>query len=75
MGKKYFSDTTTFLATDLTSFAKMISLWVYFIFATTFCIGFTRTEKKYVKVTDDDIHDRIIEDRAKTEIIKINRNY
>ena len=53
----------------------MISLWVNFIFVTTFCIGFTRTEKKYVKVTDDDIHDRIIEDRAKTEIIKINRNY
>ena len=36
----------------------MISLWVYFIFAAIFCVGFTQTEKKYVKVIDDDIHDR-----------------
>ena len=38
-------DTTIFLATDLTSYAKMISLWVLFVFVTTFCIGFTQTEK------------------------------
>ena len=44
------------------------------IFA-TFCIGFTQTEKKYVKVIDDDIYHRIIEYKAKTEKIKMNRNY
>ena len=46
--KQYISDATTFLATDRTSYAKMISSWIYFIFATTFCIGFTQTEKKVV---------------------------
>ena len=75
IGKQDFSDTTTFLATDLTSYAKMISLWVYFIFATTFCTGFTQTEKKYVKVIDDGIYNRIIKYKAKNEIIKISRNY
>ena len=63
--KQSFLDTTTFLATDLTSYAKMISLWVFFVFVTTFFIGFTQTEKKYVKVIDDDIYDRIIELKAK----------
>ena len=53
----------------------MILLWVYFIFATTFCIGFTQMKKKYVKVIDDDINDRVIEYKAKNEIIKMNRNY
>ena len=53
----------------------MISLWVYFIFATTFCIDFTQTEKKYVKVIGDDIYDRIIKYKAKNEIIKMSRNY
>ena len=53
----------------------MILLWVYFIFATTFCIGFTQMKKKYVKVIDDDIYDRVIEYKAKNEIIKMNRNY
>ena len=33
-----------------------------------------QTEKKYVKVIDDDIYNRIIECKAKNEIIKINRN-
>ena len=75
IGKQYFLDTTTFLATDLTSYAKMISLWVYFIFATTFCIGFTQMEKKYVKLINDDIYDRIIKYKAKNEIIKMSRNY
>ena len=36
----------------------MILLWVYFIFAAIFCVSFTQTEEKYVKVIDDDIHDR-----------------
>ena len=53
----------------------MILLWVYFIFATTFCIGFMQMKKKYVKVIDDDIYDRVIEYKAKNEIIKMNRNY
>ena len=53
----------------------MISLWVLFVFVTTFCIGFTQTEKKYVMVIDDDIYDRIIEFKTKSEKIKINRNY
>ena len=40
-----FLDIAIFIATDLTSYAKMISLWVFFVFVVTFCIGFTRTEK------------------------------
>ena len=44
-------------------------------FIITFCIGFTRTEKKYVKVIDDDICNRKIEFKAKSEIMKRNRNY
>ena len=40
----------------------------------TFCIGFTRTEKKYVKVIKDDISNRKIEFKAKREIIKRKRN-
>ena len=40
----------------------------------TFCIGFTRTEKKYVKVIDDDICDRKIEFKEKREILKRKRN-
>ena len=39
-----------FVATDLTSQAKMVS--GFFDFVTTFCIGFTQREKKYVKVID-----------------------
>ena len=35
----------------------------------TFCIGFTRTEKKYVKVIDDDIYNKKIELKAKSEIM------
>ena len=38
-------DTTIFIATDLTSYAKMISLWVFSVFATMFCIVFTQTGK------------------------------
>ena len=47
----------------------------FFVFVTTFYIGFTRTEKYKVKVIDDDTYNRIIEFKAKTEIIKMNRNY
>ena len=32
-------------------------------------------KKKYVKVIDDDIYDRVIEYKAKNETIKMNRNY
>ena len=34
-----------------------------------------RTEKKYVKVIDDDICNRKIEFKANSEIMKMNRNY
>ena len=44
-------------------------------FVTTFCNGFARTEKKYVKVTDDGTYNRIMEFKANNEIIKMNRNY
>ena len=37
--------------------------------------GFTRTEKKYVKMTDDDICNRKIEFKSKSEKMKKNRNY
>ena len=67
-------DTTIFLATDLPSYTKMISLWVFFVFVTTY-IGFTQREKNFVKVIDDDISHRIIEFKAKNEIVKMSRNY
>ena len=46
-----------------------------FVFVITFCIGFTCTEKKYVKVIDDDICNRKIEFKENNEIMKSNRNY
>ena len=46
-----------------------------FVFVLTFCIGFTRTKKKYVKVIDDDICNRKIEFKAKSEIMKRSKNY
>ena len=52
----------------------MIHFGVFLIFVTTFCIGFSRTEKKYVKVIDDDIYNRIRNFKAKNKIIKMNRN-
>ena len=36
-------------------------------FIITFCIGFMRTEKKNVKVIDDDIWNRKIEFKSKSE--------
>ena len=47
----------------------------FFIFFRTFCIGFTRIDKKYVKVTDDDVFNGQIEFKAKSEIMKSVRNY
>ena len=44
-------------------------------FIITFCTGFTRTEKKYVTVLDNDICNRKIEFKAKIEIMKRNGNY
>ena len=40
----------------------------------TFCIGFMQTEKKYVKVTDDNTCNSTIEFKAKSEIMKRNRH-
>ena len=44
-------------------------------FIITFCIGLARAEKNYAKVIDDDICNRKIEFKAKSEIMKINKNY
>ena len=44
-------------------------------FIIIFCIGFARTEKKYVKVINDDICNREIEFKAKSDIMKMNRSY
>ena len=41
----------------------------------TFCVDFTQTEKKYLKVIDSDICNRKIEFKAKSEIMKMNRDY
>ena len=57
-------DATTFLARDFFRF-----------FIITYCISFTQTEKKYVKVIDYDICNRKIEFKAKSKIMKRNRNY
>ena len=47
----------------------------FFRFFITFCIGFTRTDKKYVKVIHNDICNRKIEFKAKIKLTKRNRNY
>ena len=44
-------------------------------FIITFCIGFTRTEKKYVKVIDNDICNKEIEFKTESEAMKMNRSY
>ena len=41
----------------------------------TFCIGFTRTEKKYINVIDDYICYRKIEFKAINEIMKRSKDY
>ena len=45
------------------------------LFIITFCIGFTRTEKNYVKVIDNDICNKEIEFKTKSEKMKMNRSY
>ena len=51
-----------------------ISSHGYFsFFNISFCIAFMRTEKRHVKVIDDDICNRKIEFKAKSEIMKMNR--
>ena len=53
-----------------------ISSYLFFLFFNTaFCIGYKRTEKKYVKVIDDDIFNCKVEFKAKSETIQKNRNY
>ena len=44
-------------------------------FVITFCIGFMRTGRKYVKVIGDDVCNTKIEFKAKSEMMKRNRNY
>ena len=51
----------------------MISLWVFYVFVTV-CIGFMRTEKRNVKVIDDDFYNKMLEFKAKN-VTKMNRNY
>ena len=48
---------------------------MFSLFVIRFCIGFTRTEKKFVKVIDNDTYNKKIEFKAKSEIMKRNRNY
>ena len=40
-----------------------------------FCIGFVRTVKKYRKVIDDDICNRNIKFKAKSEIMRMSWNF
>ena len=47
----------------------------FLFFIITFCVGFTRTEKQYVNVIDDDICNMKIEFKGKSEIMKRRRNY
>ena len=65
-------DTTTFLVTDLTSYAKMISLWVFFRFCLNLLYWFYANREIASKVTDDDIYSRRIEIKAKNKTIKMN---
>ena len=44
-------------------------------FIIIFCIGFTQTGRKYVKENDDDACHRRTEFKAKSKIMKINRDY
>ena len=54
---------------------NIFSLGIFSFLIITFCIGFTRTEKKYVKVTDDGICNRKMEFKAKRKLMKMNKNY
>ena len=48
----------------------MSSHGFFSFFMITFCTGFTRMEKKYVKMIHDDICNRKIEFQAKSKIMK-----
>ena len=50
-------DTTIFLATNVTSYVE--DDIGFFLFYHNICIDFMRMEKKYVKVIDDYIYNRI----------------
>ena len=52
----------------------LLATTFFFVFVTTSCIGFTQTEKNYVKVIDDDICNMVIEFKAKNKILT-DRNY
>ena len=68
-------NTTIFLATDLINYSKEDIAVGFFVFVTTFFICFMPTEKKYIKMADNDIYNRMIEIEPKNEIIEMNRNY
>ena len=53
----------------------MLSNGFFSFFIKTFCNSFTQSEKKYVKVIEDVICNEEIEFKAKSEIMKMNRNY
>ena len=53
----------------------MSSHGFFSFFMITFCTGFTRMEKKYVKMIHDDICNKKIEFQAKSKIMKMNKNY
>ena len=63
VGKQNFFRYNKFLATNFTGYAKMISLWGFFRF-------YANGEHFCKEVTRDDIYNRIIEFKAKNEIIK-----
>ena len=46
-----------------------------YFFIITFCIGFTQTEKKFVKMIDDNICNRKTEFKTKNKIMTRNKNY
>ena len=48
---------------------------IFSFFIITFSIAFTRAEKKCLNVTDDDIWNRKTKFKAKSQIMKSNRNY
>ena len=50
-------------------------LLCFFLFSSQHFVGFTRTEKKYVKFIDDDIYNMIIAFKTKNEIITTKKNY
>ena len=43
----------------------------FFVIITTVSIGFKQAEKKYVKVIDDDINNKILEHQTKKEMLQM----